>query len=275
MTVVDHDSAVADVPLWRILDAIGNGEIHPHYQPIVSLRSGDVLGVEALARWARPGHGVVPATAFVPILEQARRVSALTAFMIDRACADLARWQDEGRVAPAFRVAINVSATELADRRLIGLVRGALLTHGVQASSLCLELTETARIDDVDLAAAVLAELAERVGVRLAVDDYGTGFANDVYLRSLPFDVVKIDQSFVAGMADRADYEAFVKATIDYAEDRRLGVVAEGVENRGQAEALLSAGCTVGQGFGLAMPCPAEEIVDRRFVAASEDHPAG
>lgn len=268
MTLLDGDVALSDVPLWRILEAIGAGEVHPHYQPIVSLQTGDVVGVEALARWTVADHGTLPATAFVPVLERSRRVTDLTAFMLDRACADLAAWQRTFPLSAGFRVAINVSATELSDRRLAALVREALAEHRVNAKSLCLEVTETAQIDDFRLAANILAELATDIGVRLAVDDYGTGFADAVYLTALPFDTVKIDQSFVAGMSHRPDHAAFVRATVGYAHDRSLGVVAEGIENRGQAEALLSVGCTVGQGFGLGMPCPADQILDRRFGVA-------
>lgn len=269
MAVVDHDVTLSDVPLWRILEAIGLGEVHPHYQPIVALQTGEVVAVEALARWSLPETGLLPATAFVPVLERARRVTDLTAFMLDRACADLAAWQSSFPLSAGFRVAINVSATELSDRRLAALVREALAEHRVNASSLCLEVTETARIEDVHLAASVLRELATDVGVRLAVDDYGTGFADTSYLSTFPFDTVKIDQSFVAGMSHRADHAAFVRATIGYAQGRSLGVVAEGIENRGQAEALLSVGCLVGQGFGLGMPCPAEKILDTRFGSST------
>lgn len=269
MTVVDPAPPVAAVPLWRVIEAIGNGEVHPHYQPIVSLRTGDVLGVEALARWRVPEGATLPATAFVPLLEEARRVTDLTAFMLDQACADLAAWQRAFPLDAAFRVSINVSATELNDRRLAALVDEAVAAHRVSASSLCLELTETARIDDVATAEQVLHQLAREIGVRLAVDDYGTGFADGTYLTRFPFDTVKIDHSFVAGMAHRPDHARFVRETVRYAGHRSLGVVAEGVETPRQAAALLSVGCIEGQGFGLGLPCPAEQILDRRFGACA------
>ena len=265
MTVVVPAPTLPEIPLWRILDAIGRGEIHPHYQPIVSLQTGDVLGVEALARWNFPGRGLLAAAAFVPTLERARRVTDLTAFMLDRACADLAAWQRRFPLPVGFRVAINVSATELGDRRLAPLVREALADHHISAGSICLELTETAEIDNFELAATILVELATDVGIRLAVDDFGTGYAAGGYLTSFPFDTVKIDQVFIAGMSHRSDHADFVRATIGYAHGRSLGVVAEGIENRGQADALLSVGCTAGQGFGLGMPRPADQILDRRF----------
>ena len=260
------------VPLWRVLDAIAQGDVHPHYQPIVSLRTGDVVGLEALARWVVPGAGVVPATAFVPVLEHYRRVSELTACMLEQVGADIARWQATGRLRPGVRVSVNVSATELVDGRLPAIVRSAVAAHGIEADRLCLELTETARIENFALAQRILSELAFDVGVRLAVDDYGTGFADGKYLTALPIDTVKIDQSFVAGMVHRPDHAAFVRATVGYAAHRELGVVAEGVEDPGQSRALLSVGCTIGQGFALGPPRPAEAMGERFGAAA---HPAG
>ncbi|MEZ5233101.1 MAG: EAL domain-containing protein [Acidimicrobiia bacterium] len=258
------------VPLWRILEAIATGQVLPHYQPIVSLRSGDVVGVEALARWVVPGHGVIPASMFVPVLEQHRRVGELTACMLERACGDLATWRDRGDwVRRGFRVSINVSATELADGRLPALVRAVTADHAMEADWLCLELTETAQIDNFALARRILSELAFDVGVRLAVDDYGTGFADGKYLTSLPIDTVKIDQSFVSGMVQRPDHAAFVRATVGYAAHRELGVVAEGVDSTGHTRALLSVGCTIGQGFALGPPRPAAFISDSRFGAVA------
>jgi len=271
MAIVDHAPAPTEAPLWQILEAISEGQVHPHYQPIVSLTTGDVVAVEALARWRVPDLGTLPATAFVPVLERCRRVTDLTAYMLDRACADLAAWQRDLPLRPGFRVAINVSATELGDRRLTTLVREALGAHRIAPHSICLEVTETARIDDMQRAAAVLAELASDIGVRLALDDFGTGFADGEYLEAFPFDTVKIDQSFVAGMGHRDDHAAFVRATVGYAKHRAMGVVAEGVQQAEQARALLTAGCRVAQGFGLGMPTPAEQILDTRFGAAELD----
>lgn len=251
-----------NVPLWHILDAIAGGAVYPHYQPIVSLRSGEVLGVEALARWRRHSEEpVLAATAFVPLLERARRVTDLSAYMLDRACADLARWRCLFELDTSFRVSVNVSATELVDRRLVGLVRESIEAHRIEPAALCLEITETARIDNFATAGRVLSELRDDVGVCLAADDYGRGYADGQYLAHFPFDTVKIDQSYVTGMAaNHADAE-FVDATISYAIGRSLSVVAEGIETDLQARALLSAGCMVGQGYALAMPSPAEEVL--------------
>lgn len=250
----------ARTPLWSVLDAIAAGDIRPHYQPVVGLRSGRLIGVEALARWCAD-ELVLPATAFVPLLEAARRVTDLTAFILDQACADLAAWRQAFCLQPGFHVAVNVSATELVDRRLVPLVRESLSLWDIDPRSICLEITETAAIDDFDTAAAVLRELANDVGVRLAVDDYGTGFANSSYLEAFPFEILKIDQCFVAGLPDRMEDSAFVREAIGYAAHREMRVIAEGIETLPQAHALIAAGCDVGQGFGIAVPSPAAEVL--------------
>ncbi len=248
--------------VWQVLDGIAHGHIYPHYQPIVSLQDGELLGVEALARWEHRHHDeLMPATGFVPVLERARRVTDLTAFMLDRACADLARWQRLFNLSPAFRVAVNVSATELVDRRLVGLVAETVRLYRIVPSSLCLEVTETAAIEDYDVANRVLAELTNEVGVRLAVDDYGAGFTNGRYLSNFPIDTLKIDQSVIARMAHRAEDSAFVRSTVDYASFRALSVVAEGVETSSQAQILRTMGCTAGQGFHIGAPRPAHEVL--------------
>jgi len=264
LSVGMHTPALAGPTLNRILDAIGGGEVHPHYQPIVSLETGEMVGVEALARWDVPDTGLLAANAFVPVLERSRRVSVLTAFMLHRACADLAAWRRDRRLVSGFRVAVNVSATEVGDRRLAGLVHEALDAHEVAPQSLCLELTETAPIEDLDAVGAVLAELTNDIGVQLAVDDYGTGHNDSGVLGALPFDTVKIDRSFVTGMGHRADHAAFVRATVGYAANRSLSVVAEGVRDRRHAQTLLRAGCRFGQGFGLGVPCPADRVLAHR-----------
>jgi EAL domain-containing protein (putative c-di-GMP-specific phosphodiesterase class I) len=257
--------AADGLPLWSVLDAIADGQIRPHYQPVVALQAGQLVAVEALARWCvddeDDGDHVLPATAFVPLLEDAHRVTDLTAFVLDRACADLACWRKDSALWPDFHVAVNISATELVDRRLIGLVRESLDCHGIEPCALCLEVTETAEIADFDMASSVLAELAHDVGVRLAVDDYGTGYATGRYLTSLPFDIVKIDQGFVAGLGQCDRDTQFVRRTIDYAAGHDLRVVAEGIETPGQARALVEIGCDVGQGFGIGMPSPASDVL--------------
>lgn len=256
---LEHSPTI-DLELSSILGAIGAGEVQPTYMPLVSLVTGRLVGVEALARWHHPGLGELLPVNFVPRLEQRGRVSDLTAWMVDTACADLARWQVRFPLPVEFRVAINVSATELIDRRLVQLVKEALARHDVPAGLLCLELTESARVFDLAYGASVLQELRQ-LGVRLAVDDFGAGFANQQYLDELPVDVVKIDQSFVAELLNQARCRDFVAQTVAHALANQLDVVAEGIETHEQARALWSMGCALGQGYAIGRAAPGDAIL--------------
>lgn len=251
--------SAVDLGLTEIIAAIGDGELVPHYQPLVSFQSGRVVGVEALARWDRPGAGRISPGAFVPCLEEARRATDLSSWMIDQACADLGRWRARLGLPADFSVAVNVSATELVDRRLVRLVAEALQRYRLDAEGLCLELTETSAVEDYDRAAAVMAELRS-LGARLALDDFGAGAATGEVLERLPFDRVKIDRSYAASLRC-AESCAFIAEVVALADRRRLEVVAEGIETAEQLAALRSLGCRRGQGFGLGRPQPAHLVL--------------
>lgn len=252
------DAQLVDLELADIFRAIASGEVIPHYQALVSFHSGRLIGVEALARWERPGLGELNPDVFVPLLEQARRVSDLTAWMLDQVSMDLCRWRSDLQLPGEFSVAVNVSATELADRRLVRLTQEALRRHALPDGALCLEVTETAFIDDLRTAAALMREL-RALGIRLALDDCGSGAATVDTLSQLPFDMVKIDQCYVSSMAS-ADSLAFITELVDLADELGLEVVAEGIETREQVDALRSLGCGHGQGFGLGRPTPGDNV---------------
>ncbi len=252
-------SRLVDIGLAGIITAIGEGELVPHYQPLVSFETGRLVGVEALARWEQPGGGRLFPDAFVPRLEEGRRVTDLTAWMIDRACADLDRWRRAFALPRGFSVAVNVSATELVDGRLVRLVSEALLRHPLAEHGLCLELTETATVEDPPTAARVMHEL-RALGIRLALDDFGSGAANRDVLERLPFDMVKIDQSYVASLGS-ADSLAFIIDAIALAAGHSIEVVAEGIETAEQFEALRLLGCCRAQGFGVGPPAPADVVL--------------
>lgn len=259
-TSIDSDAPIErrdDAELAYVLKGLADGRVVPYYQPQVELGSGRVVGLEALARWICLNGRVVGPDTFVPVLERHRKVTALTARMLDRAALDLRRWQDAGLVRAGFRIAINVSATELADRELVDVVARALRHHGLRAADLCIEITETAPLDDLEVAHAVLTELRDDLGVRIAIDDYGTGHATPTYLEQLPADIVKIDRSFIASLRGLRG-RTFICETIAHAAVRGMTVVAEGVERLDQLNDLVGMGCTVGQGFHIAVPGPAE-----------------
>ena len=267
---LDADPVAAPDPIVEVLKAIAMNQILPHYQPLVSIPSGRLIGVEALARWEHPDHGRLPPTAFVPALERARRVTDLTAHMVERACGDLADWRRRFRLPDPFTMAVNISATELGDPRLIRLVTDSLRRHCVPPGALCLEVTETAAIDDLAASAAVCHEL-RALGVRLAIDDFGAAHASQRYFDVLPFDVVKIDQSYVAQLGLRPDCAAFIARTVASA-GGAIEVVAEGVETAEQAAALRQLGCRNGQGFGFGRPGPGDDVLAAFMTLSCSSH---
>jgi len=252
--------AQLDLELFSIISGIGQGEFAPSYQPLRSLHTGLIAGVEALARWHRPGFGAVAPADFIPQLERGARASDLTAWMIERTCLDLARWSERFELPDGFVGAVNVSATEFGDDRLVEFVREALGHTSIPAERLCLELTETAQLTDLGRARALMSDLRE-LGVRLALDDFGAGHMGDAELDALPVDLVKIDMRYVLHVTTDADCRHFVSRTVARAEARDQRVVAEGIEQGEQARILRDLGCAFGQGFGLGRPGPGDAVL--------------
>jgi EAL domain-containing protein (putative c-di-GMP-specific phosphodiesterase class I) len=261
-----EEQPVEEASLIEILAAIDDGQIVPHYQPLVSLGSHRLIGVEALARWDRPDRLHIGPSQFVASLERARCVSRLTARMLDRASGDLAAWQRHFRLPRHFRVAVNVSATELMDHRLVTMAAAAIDRHGIPPTALCLELTETARIEDPATAVEVFVRLRE-LGVRVAIDDFGVGFTTPLHFETLPFDMVKIDHSYVADVERRQDCADFITRTVAAATRRKVDVLAEGVETLGQARTLQLLGCRHGQGWSFGRAAPADAVLSAWVTA--------
>ncbi len=239
--------------------AIADEALELHYQPELELRSGRLLGAEALVRWAHPRLGLLSAGSFIDVAEETGQVVELGRLVLDMACRQAAIW-NQGRARP-LTVRVNLSAHQLDRPELVSEVQTALATHRVQPEHLCLEITETAIMSDVDESLRLLQRLRE-VGVRLAIDDFGTGFSSLAYLKRLPVDILKIDQTFVRGLGRDRDDEAIVRSVLSMAEALDLVVVAEGIESPEQRIMLLEMGCTRGQGYGLTRPLPAEELSD-------------
>lgn len=246
--------------------SLARRELTLHYQPKVDLLSGRVLGVEALARWSHGDLPVSPAL-FVELAEEAGMIGDLTKAMLDQALAQARRWEDEG--IPLV-VSVNVSPRNLLEPDLPHRVQTMLLRHGVDASQLILEITETTLVPDPIRTSEVLAEL-RAMGIRLSIDDYGTGHAALAYLRDFPVDELKLDRSYVAGMVADHRTAAIVRSTVELGRRLGLTVVAEGVERQEELDAVAACGCTVVQGFLMCRPLPGDEVsawVRRRFVAA-------
>jgi diguanylate cyclase (GGDEF)-like protein len=236
--------------------AIDEGQLLLHYQPKVDLTHARVTGVEALVRWAHPEHGLLPPAKFVPLAEQTGLIRPLTLRVLELALQDCRTWREAGI---ELSVAVNLSARSLLDGELPQTVRALLARHDVPAEALELEITETTAMIDPGRALEVLAEL-RALGVRLSVDDYGTGHSSLSYLHQLPVDTLKIDKSFVQTMDTNPHEATIVRSTIDLARNLGLRVVAEGVETEAAWRQLSSLGCDAAQGYWLARPGAAGDV---------------
>jgi PAS domain S-box-containing protein len=234
--------------------AVERRELILHYQPKIDLASGALVGAEALMRWVREGETIPPGD-FIRIAEETGLIVPITEWAIDHACAQLAQWRAQG-LAP-LPVALNISSRHFQRGNLAAPVRAALARWEVPAQCLEIELTETVLMQDLETALPLLQEL-KQLGLSIAVDDFGTGYSSLAYLRRLPIDVIKIDRSFVQELEHSADSAAIVAAIIAMAGALNLGIVAEGVETRGQMQALLGQGCTRMQGYLFSRPLAAE-----------------
>jgi EAL domain-containing protein (putative c-di-GMP-specific phosphodiesterase class I) len=246
---LDHAGLVAD-----LRTALEEDQLSLVYQPVVDIRTLQVLGLEALARWEHPERGPVSPTVFVAAAERAGIVAELTRWVLKQALHDARGW-DTG-----INVAINVSAAQLVDDEVVNDVGAALHVSGVPVDRLVLEVTETSAVVDLERARRTLSGLAE-LGATLALDDFGTGYSSLTHAHALPFDILKIDRSFVAASAE-GDRQAVATIAAVCALAQRLGVdvVAEGVEDPAQLAELTGLGCGYAQGFGLARPMTAKQI---------------
>jgi diguanylate cyclase (GGDEF)-like protein len=240
-------------------------ELVLYYQPKVSLPGGELCGVEALVRWAHPTRGLVPPGEFIPIAENTGLVNLLTTHVLHLAVKQAATWLADGLRVP---IAVNLSARCLLDTTLLDRVRTLLAVHQLPAGLLRLEVTESAVMANPALAERTLTGL-HKLGVRISIDDYGTGYSSMAYLKRLPVDELKVDRSFVANMTEAGNDDAIlVRSAIDLGHNLGLTVVAEGVERHDHVAALRSLGCDVAQGFHYARPMPAADLLT--WVHANE-----
>jgi diguanylate cyclase (GGDEF)-like protein len=239
-------------------EAITGGQLVLHFQPKASLRTGEIVGVEALVRWAHPTRGLVPPDEFVPLVERSGLGRLLTLKVIGLALRAERSWRAAGLHIP---VAVNTSAATLLDVRFPDDVAGLLETWDAPPGALALELTEETIMTDPERAQDVLARLSE-LGIDLSLDDFGTGYSSLSMLKRLPVRELKIDRSFVMDILDDPGDAAIVRSTVDLARNLGLRVVAEGVENQATWELLAEWGCDVAQGYYLSRPVPEAELVD-------------
>lgn len=237
--------------------AVAAGELLLHYQPQVDLRTGALLGVEALIRWQHPLWGLVPPVRFIPAAEESRLIVPIGEWVIQQACRQAMVWRQAGLRVP--QVAVNVSAIQLQDGNLEQQVLQALSSTQLPAGMLELEITESSLLDYTEEVLATLKRL-KTMGVKLSIDDFGTGYSSLAYLRKLAVDKLKIDQSFVRDLTSSADSRAIVMAIIQMAKSLGLATIAEGVEDAATAHALLQLGCVEAQGYLFAKPLPALQL---------------
>jgi len=254
----------------ELRSAIAAGELVTYYQPEFDLATRQIIGVEALARWPHPTNGLISADDFIPVAEATGLIRDLGSLVLHEACSAASRWRAKLGAAP-FKLRVNMSAVQL-DRYptefmshsyeydIVSTVRRALNASGLPASALCLELTETALMQDPERALGVLDELVRDVGVSVAIDDFGTGFSSLAYLRRLPVKSLKIDREFVDGLTRTVDGHAIVSTIVTLAQSLRLEVIAEGIEDELTVRELLALGVERGQGFHLAKPLPHYEL---------------
>ena len=253
--------------------AIERGELEVYYQPIVSLDTWSVEGVEALVRWHHPTRGLVPPMEFIPLAEETGLILPLGRWVLQESCRQLQAWTNTHPALQDLVVSVNLSPVQFRDEGLCDQVADVLAATGLPPGRLCLEVTETALMADVATTAVMLARLRS-LGARVSIDDFGTGYSSLSYLKRLPVDFVKIDQSFVADLVDDAVDTEIVRSVIRLADTMGIKALAEGVENVQQLEALRALGCPLVQGYHLARPQPAaavEALLLRPFDVAPVD----
>jgi diguanylate cyclase (GGDEF)-like protein/PAS domain S-box-containing protein len=243
-----------ETDLWKALE---RDEFVLHYQPKVDLKTGRIIGMEALLRWRHPVSGMIPPGKFIPVAEESSLIVEIGRWVINEACAQNKAWQNDGmRYVP---IAVNISARQLHDKDLVETVRTALKTTGLRAEHLEIELTESAVMLNADETINTMA-LLRGMDVRISLDDFGTGYSSLSYLKRFPVTGLKIDQSFVRDLGSDPDDAAIVRAIIVVAQELMLDVTAEGVETVEQLEFLKAHGCGEAQGYYFARPVPASEM---------------
>jgi diguanylate cyclase (GGDEF)-like protein/PAS domain S-box-containing protein len=239
-------------------EALEFGQIKAYYQPIISLKKGELVAVEALARWQHPSGKLLSPAEFIPLAEEAGLMKELDEYMLKKACAQSNAWQEMGLTK--FRVAVNMSAFWLGNAGFPSIVAGILKDCGGNASNLEFEISESVAMGNFELTRNNLKEL-KKLGVRIAIDDFGTGYSSLSYLKRFPINTLKIDKSFIRHCITDAQDMSITKTIIAMAHTLHLKVVAEGVETLQQLELLESLGCDFAQGYYISQPIPPAELV--------------
>ena len=255
----DSDEINWHLSLLGELDAaMASGQLWNAYQPKLDIRSGEVVGAEALVRWLHPQRGPIPPDSFIPLVEQHGRARDLTAHVLHQALEDALHWERAGH---PLGVAVNVSATLLADHEFIEYVGQMLRGSGVPTHRVTIEVTESAAMNSPEKAIAAL-ESWRALGVSISIDDYGTGQSSLGYLQTLPATELKIDKSFVQTIGTDTRNAIMVRSTVALAHELGMKVVAEGVEDAACLQLLSEMGCDTAQGYHISRPMSGDSLVD-------------
>jgi EAL domain-containing protein (putative c-di-GMP-specific phosphodiesterase class I) len=242
--------------LGELRQAIEEKKLVLYYQPQIDLNTGQITSVEALARWPHSVDGMIPPGEFIPMVEQSGLIRPFTLWVLEEAITQLKRWSEAGI---DLTVAVNLSTRNLLDAELAGNITKLLKLYNVSPGHLTLEVTESAVMSRPETALKVLTQL-HKMGLKLSIDDFGTGYSSLAYLKKLPVQELKIDQSFVFGLSADDDDAVIVRSTIDLAQNMGLKVVAEGVEDQDVLDILKILRCDTAQGYHMSHPLPREEL---------------
>ncbi len=238
-------------------NAVSKGEVALHYQPLVSLHTGEIRGLEALLRWTHPELGTIPPSVFIPLAEQSGYIVELGEWVLEEGCRQMRRWQDEGN-AHNLTLAVNISIRQFKSPQFASRVIQILEDTGFDPTLLELEVTES-MMQNLSESVRILGELKHQ-GVKISIDDFGTGYSSLSVLRHLPVDFLKIDRSFIQELKNTTPADSIVKLIIDIGHSMDLQVVSEGIENVEEQHILHQYGCDIGQGYYFYRPAPPEEI---------------
>jgi diguanylate cyclase (GGDEF)-like protein len=256
-----HARAVALMQLETDLRrALSRDEFRLHYQPIISLETWRISGFEALLRWQHPEHGIISPLTFIPLAEETGMIIPIGQWVLREACRQARIWQDQFPSDPPLSISVNLSGKQFLQVDLIERIEEILIETGLQASSLEIEITESAIIENIDSATLMLRQL-KALGIRLSLDDFGTGYSSLSYLHRFPIDTIKIDRSFVSRMNSPKNSE-IVRTIVTLAGNLGLSVIAEGVETREQILHLTGLNCDLVQGYLLSKPIDGEAMRD-------------
>ena len=261
-----HDTIIQDSNLEaQLSDAVMRSEMELYYQPKVSLTTGEIIGLEALARWHHPSGKIISPTVFIPIAERSQLITQITRFVMNEACRQIKLWQTMG--LPDIVLSINFSSTDFYQENVCTQILKTLDKHGLDPHCLEIELTESLALMDIDVTIARMQELRE-AGIKLAMDDFGTGYSSLSYIQRLPFTMLKLDRSFVAEMHDNPVVQEIIRSVSRIAKAKQIHTIAEGVETPEQAKMLRDAGCEYAQGYLYGHPMTAKET--EQYIRANQ-----